>query len=125
LKLDLIRVLSIDCPITETEFQNEKPDVLSEKLFNEATRFYKNKSLMLIERTLPFISDVFQKQGATIQNIVVPFSDGMKGIQVIANVKKAVDTHGRELVTALERMITAAMIDDAWKEHLREMDELK
>ncbi len=125
LKLDLIRVLSIECPLSMEELRNKKPEELTERIFNEAQRFYKNKSKLLIERTLPFINDVFQKQGATIQNIVVPFSDGMKGIQVIANVKKAVDTHGRELVTAFERMITAAMIDDAWKEHLREMDDLK
>ncbi len=125
LKLDLIRVLSIECPLSQEEFLNKKPEVLAEKIFEEGQRFYKNKSQLLIQRTLPFINDVFQKQGATIQNIVVPFSNGMKGIQVIANVKKAIDTNGKELVTAFERMITAAMIDDAWKEHLREMDDLK
>ncbi len=125
LKLDLIRFLSIECPVTENEFMNEKVETLTDKIFEEAQRFYKHKSQHLIERTMPFINDVYEKQGATIQNIVVPFSDGMKGIQVIANVKKAVETKGRELVTAFERLITAAMIDDAWKEHLREMDDLK
>ena len=80
---------------------------------------------MLIERTWPFIEDVHKNQGATIQNIVVPFSDGLKGIQVVANLKKSYETHGRELAVAFERLITAAMIDDAWKEHLREMDDLK
>jgi preprotein translocase subunit SecA len=125
LKLDLIRVLAIDCPVTEEELLNKKPEELAEKIFAEAERFYKNKSQLLIERTLPFITDVFQKQGATIQNIVIPFSDGMKGIQVIANLKKTIDSNGREIATAFERMITSAMIDDAWKEHLREMDDLK
>ena len=125
LKLDLIRVLAIECPVTEEELLNKKPEELAEKIFEEAQRFYKNKSQLLIERTLPFITDVFQKQGATIQNIVIPFSDGMKGIQVIANLKKTMDTHGRDVSLAFERMITAAMIDDAWKEHLREMDDLK
>lgn len=125
LKMDLIRVLAIDCPITEAELTGSKPEVLTEKIFAEAQRFYKHKNQMLIERTLPFIRDVFTNQGATIQNIVVPFTDGMKGIQVIANLKKAHETNGRELVTSFERMITSAMIDDAWKEHLREMDDLK
>ncbi len=125
LKLDLIRLLSIECPVSESEFQSLKQDVLTEKIFDEAQRFYKHKSQILVERTKPFIEDVFQKQGATIQNIVIPFSDGMKGIQVIANLKKCFDTNGRELVTAFERLITAAFIDDAWKEHLREMDDLK
>jgi len=124
-KLELIRILSIDCPVTEKEFMNEKPEFITEKVFAEAQRYYKNKSHLLMERTRPFISDVFQNQGATIQNIVIPFSDGMKGIQVIANLKKSYETNGRELVNSFERLITAAMIDDAWKEHLREMDDLK
>jgi preprotein translocase subunit SecA len=125
LKLDLIRVFAIECPFTESELLNQKPEALTEKVFEEAQRFYKHKSQMLIEKTKPFITDVYNKQGATIQNIVIPFSDGIKGIQVIANLKKTIDTNGRELVTAFERLITAAMIDDAWKEHLREMDDLK
>jgi preprotein translocase subunit SecA len=80
---------------------------------------------MLAERTLPFVKDVFENQGATIQNIVVPFSDGMKGIQVIANLKKSYESQGKELVFSFERGVIAAFIDDAWKEHLREMDDLK
>jgi preprotein translocase subunit SecA len=124
-KLDLIRLLSIECPLSQEEFFNQKPENIADKIFAEAQRFYKHKSQLLFERTLPFINDVYTKQGATIQNIVIPFSDGMKGIQVIANLKKAYDTKGRELVTSFERQITAAMIDDAWKEHLREMDDLK
>ncbi|HRH67152.1 MAG TPA: preprotein translocase subunit SecA, partial [Bacteroidia bacterium] len=125
LQLDLIRVLSIECPVSEQQFTNEKPEVITEKIFNEAQRYYKHKTQMLIERTWPFIEDVHKNQGATIQNIVVPFSDGLKGIQVVANLKKSYETRGRELAVAFERLITAAMIDDAWKEHLREMDDLK
>ncbi|MBL0258308.1 MAG: preprotein translocase subunit SecA [Bacteroidetes bacterium] len=125
LQLDLIRVLSIECPVSEQEFANDKAEVTAEKIFNEAQRYYKHKTQMLIERTWPFIEDVHKNQGATIQNIVVPFSDGLKGIQVVANLKKSYETHGRELAVAFERLITAAMIDDAWKEHLREMDDLK
>lgn len=125
LQLDLIRVLSIECPVTEQQFMNEKAEVTTEKIFNEAQRYYKHKTQMLIERTWPFIDDVYKNQGATIQNIVIPFSDGLKGIQVVANLKKSYETHGKELAIAFERLITAAMIDDAWKEHLREMDDLK
>jgi preprotein translocase subunit SecA len=124
-KLDLLRLFAIECPVTEQEFQNEKSEALTEKVFAEALRFYKHKSQVLIDRTLPFINDVYSKQSATINNIVVPFSDGMKGIQVIANLKKAYESKGREIASAFERSITSAMIDDAWKEHLREMDDLK
>jgi preprotein translocase subunit SecA len=125
LQMDLIRHMAIDCPVTPEELTNSKAEVLADKIFEEAQRFYRHKNQMLIERTLPFIRDVYTNQGATINNIVIPFSDGVKSIQAVANLKKAYDTNGRELVTAFERLITAAMIDDAWREHLREMDDLK
>ena len=124
-KLELIRHLSIESPVTEQEFMNEKADVITQKVFDEAMRFYKHKSEMIAEKSFPFIKDVYENQSATYQNIVVPFSDGLKGIQVIANLKKAYETKGREFVNAFERNVTAALIDDAWKEHLREMDDLK
>ncbi len=124
-KLELIRVLAIESPVTEKEFLDEKPQVIIEKVFQEARRYYKHKSQLLIERTMPFFRDIYEKQGATITNIVVPFTDGIKGIQVIANLKKSVESGGTEIVSAFERLITAAFIDDAWKEHLREMDDLK
>ena len=125
LKMDLIRLLSIEIPFDQAEFTSSKVIDLVEKTFDEAQRFYKHKSSVLIERTLPFVNEVFTNQGATIQNIVIPFSDGIKGLQVIANLKKSVESKGREVVASFERLITAAMIDDAWKEHLREMDDLK
>jgi len=124
-KLELIRVLAIESPVTEKEFLDEKPQVIIEKVFQEARRYYKHKSQLLIERTMPFFKDIYEKQGATITNIVVPFTDGIKGIQVIANLKRSVESGGTEIVSAFERLITAAFIDDAWKEHLREMDDLK
>ncbi len=125
LKLDLIRILSIEIPVSKEEFSAKKPDDVIEKVFEEAQRFYKHKSQVLIDRTLPFITEVNANQGATITNIVIPFSDGMRSIQVIANLKKSIESHGREVVASFEKLIIAALIDDAWKEHLREMDDLK
>ena len=124
-KLDLLRLLSIESPVSEQEFMNEKSDVIAGKVFTEAQRYYKHKSQMLMERTRPFFNDVFTNQGATIQNIVVPFSDGLKGIQIVTSLKKAYETQGRDLVSSFERTVTTTFIDDAWKEHLREMDDLK
>ena len=124
-KMDLIRLLSIESPVSEEEFFSKKPNELAHKVFEEAQRFYKHKGQVVVDRTLPFIREVHTNQGATIQNIIIPFSDGIKGIQVVANLKKSVESEGREIVSAFERLITAAFIDDAWKEHLREMDDLK
>ncbi|MBK6397358.1 MAG: SEC-C domain-containing protein [Bacteroidetes bacterium] len=125
LKLDLIRILSIELPVTKEEFAAKKPDDTIERTFAEAQRFYKHKSQVLIERMLPFINEVNTNQGETIKNIVIPFSDGLRSIQVIANLKKSFESNGREVVASFEKLIIAALIDDAWKEHLREMDDLK
>jgi preprotein translocase subunit SecA len=79
----------------------------------------------LRNQAVPVFKNIRLNQGKQIENVVVPFSDGRKSIQVLANMQKTLDSEGRELVNALERTITLAMIDDTWKEHLRAMDDLK
>jgi preprotein translocase subunit SecA len=79
----------------------------------------------MAEQTMPVITNIRKEQGAHIENVAVPFTDGKKGIQAIANLDKYISTNGLELGSALERSITLALIDDAWKEHLRAMDDLR
>ena len=74
---------------------------------------------------MPVVKDVFKTRGATIQEILVPFTDGTKQIGVSANLKACVDTNNAELIKSMEKMITLAIIDQQWKEHLRDMDDLK
>src|SRR5438128_325238 len=74
---------------------------------------------------VPVFKNILQTQGRHIENVVVPFSDGKKVINVLANLQKTLDTEGRELMNAVERQITLAIIDDAWRDHLRAMDDLK
>lgn len=124
-KLDLIRILSIECPVDENEFSQGKQEDVVQKIFDAAQHFYKHKSQVIAERIFPFIKNVYETQSATIQNIVVPFSDGIKTIQVIGNLKKSFESGGKELINSFERTITSAIIDEDWKEHLREMDDLK
>ena len=124
-KLDLIRYFSVETPVSETDFFQSKAEDITQKVFDAAQEHYKIKSKMIAEKAYPVISNVFTNQGQVYENIVVPFSDGIKHIQVITNLKKAYETKGMELNNSFERMITLALIDDAWKEHLREMDELK
>lgn len=124
-KLELIRYFSMDTPVDEQEFIRAKAEDLTHKIFDAAQEHYKAKSQLIAQRAFPVINQLFETQGQVIENIVVPFTDGMKQIQVVVNLKKAVETKGLEMVSAFERSITLALIDDAWKEHLREMDELK
>jgi preprotein translocase subunit SecA len=83
------------------------------------------KTDILIQQTLPIIKNIRKEQGNHIENVAVPFTDGKKLIQALANLDKYLSTEGRELNDALERNITLALIDDAWKEHLRAMDDLR
>src|SRR6187549_1853472 len=79
----------------------------------------------MMKQALPVFQNVRTNQGSHIENVVVPFTNGTKGVNVIANLDKTIHTGGAELANALERTITLAMIDDTWKEHLRAMDDLK
>ncbi len=124
-QLELLRIFAIDTAITEDEFINSKIDQLADKVFIEAGTFYKRKSEMIAQQAYPVIKDVFDTRGESIENIIVPFTDGMHGIQVAAPLKKSVETKGKEVVKAFEKTITLSLIDDTWKEHLREMDDLK
>ena len=124
-RLEMIRLFSTDVEISENEFLGEKSSTIADKLYHQLSNFYARKSERMAEIAMPVIKDVYESRGQTIENIVVPFTDGMKQIQINTNLKKAYDTNGKELVKSFERSVSLALIDDAWKEHLREMDELK
>ena len=124
-RLEIIRLFSADISISEDDFLNKKSADIAEELYQELSTFYKRKSSRLAESTLPVLKDIYESRGQTIENIVVPFSDGSKQIQITSNLKKAFETKGKELVKDFERSVSLALIDEAWKEHLREMDELK
>jgi len=124
-KLDLIRYLAIESPVDSKTFMQIKADDLVTKVFEAAHDNYRAKSKLIAEKAFPVLNDIFMNQGSTIENIVVPFSDGQHNIQVVANLKRAHESKGLELISAFERSVTLALIDNAWKEHLREMDDLK
>ncbi len=124
-KLELIRLLSIESPVTEKEFFSMRNDELVNKIFEAAEKHYREKSAMVAKAVYPVVKNVYENQSQTFENIVTPFTDGIHTMQVMANLKKCADTQGREMVLAFEKIVTLAMIDDAWKEHLRELDDLK
>ncbi|MEM9389303.1 MAG: preprotein translocase subunit SecA [Bacteroidota bacterium] len=124
-KLTTLGVLGIDFEINKSEFENIDQQVLVEKLYDEAFAHYKRKNQDIAQQSLPIFKDIEVNRGATIENILVPFTDGKRQIGVAANLKKCLSTENQELVLAMEKMVTLAIIDQLWKEHLREMDDLK
>ncbi|MEI6748043.1 MAG: preprotein translocase subunit SecA [Bacteroidota bacterium] len=123
-RLDLIKGMAIDSPFGEKEFLGDSQDKLTEKLFASAYKAYREKSQRIAEQAYPVIRDVYENN-SRFENIAIPITDGIKTMQVIANLKKAYEDKGKEVILAIEKGITLAVIDDAWKEHLREMDDLK
>src|SRR5256714_6856964 len=124
-RLEGIVNFGMDTKITPDEFNKENEEALALKLYNEASENYQQKRQALMKNVLPVFANIKQTQGAHIQNVVVPFTDGRKALQVLANLDKTLTSNGAELVNALERTITLVLIDEAWKEHLRAMDDLK
>ena len=124
-KLDLIRLLSINSPFNEEEFKDLEVEELTNTTFKKCYENYQVKSTTIAKQAYPVIKDVFEKQGATYENIVIPFTDGMKTLQVVTNLKEAVDSEGNNIPESIEKSVTLAIIDNIWKDHLREMDDLK
>ncbi len=124
-KLELIRAFSMEPPVSESDFLKLQPKDISEKVYHRALESYSLKSQLIAERSLPVIKDVYENQSASFENIVTPFTDGIRTLQVLVNLKKAYESKGKELVLGMEKGVILALIDDAWKEHLREMDDLK
>ena len=123
---ELIRIFAIENPISEDQFLNAKNgEELSEILYDKLDEHYRFKTSNTAERAFPVIKNVYEQPGQQYENIVVPFSDGIRNIQVLAPLRKSYESHGKEIISAFERNITLALIDDTWKNHLRDMDDLK
>ena len=124
-KLDCIVNFGIETKIEKEEFLKADENALIDKLYYEATENYQRRKDDLKKQAMPVFKNIRLTQGNHIENVVVPFTDGRRGINALTNMQKTLDSGGEELSNALERTITLAVIDDAWKEHLRAMDDLK
>ncbi len=123
-KLELYRTFTSETPFEEQEFLKSPVDELIDKMFEKVYSAYSEKRVRLGENTLPVIKDVYENQ-SQYENIAIPFSDGNREVQIVANLKKAVESNGTEVPLAFEKGISLSTIDNSWKEHLREMDDLK
>jgi preprotein translocase subunit SecA len=124
-KVELLRSLAIDCPVDEEKFKNLGPDLLAQEIYSEVMKAYALKNEQMAGLAFPVIKNVFENQGGNFENIVVPITDGIKNLQLVANLKALYESECKILPSELEKSVVLALIDEAWKEHLREMDDLK
>jgi preprotein translocase subunit SecA len=121
----VMTALSIDTGFDEEYFNSAKPAHMAERLHQHMMETYERRMSTMIQRAYPIIKEVYEKQAAIYQNIAIPISDGRKMLTLSVDLKKAYESEGRELARALSKTITLYLIDDKWKEHLRDMDDLK
>ena len=124
-KLSCIGTLGMDTKITQERFTQTDVNTLTNDLYEEAFSDYNRKNKSIAEKTLPLMKHIQKEKGATVENILLPFIDGKRQIGVAVNLAKTVETENSELIKAMEKSITLAIIDQTWKEHLRDMDDLK
>jgi len=124
-EFELIRYFSITSPVSESEFNKLTEIELTGKVYKAAMAFYTEKTERSAREAFPIISNVYLDQNNHFERIVVPFTDGIKSLNVVTDLKKAYETKGNQLVADFEKNITLAIVDEAWKKHLRKMDELK
>lgn len=124
-QMELLQTLAMETPFTEEEFRNEKKDTLAEKTFNIAMENFKRKTERLAQIANPVIKQVYENQGHMYENILIPITDGKRMYNISCNLKAAYESESKEVVKSFEKSILLHVIDEAWKENLRELDELK
>ncbi|HUV00599.1 MAG TPA: preprotein translocase subunit SecA [Bacteroidales bacterium] len=122
---DLIRSFSMDSPVPAMDFVKINSDQVVNQVYAKVIETYKRKVEAISQQAYPVLKDVYERMSHTYENVVVPISDGLRVFQVVTNLKATAESEGKELAKAYEKTVVLATIDDAWKEHLREMDELK
>lgn len=124
-KMEVLRHVAVDPNLSIEDFSDTKIPELTQQIFDQMTAAYERKNNDIIERSLPVFQNIHKDRGSEVKNILVPFSDGKKGLNVSVNLEKALETNGLEIVNSFERFVALASIDEHWKEHLRELDDLK
>lgn len=124
-QMDLIRIFSTESPVSAHEFAKADATQLGQTLFEKVWSTYKRKVESIGQQAFPVIKEVYENKSQVYENIVVPIADGHRLFQVVTNLKKAYESQGAELMRSFEKVVMLVTIDEAWKEHLRELDELR
>lgn len=125
LSMDLVRLFALENPVSQEAFEDQSADDIAGTLYDTLYSVYKRKSDAIAEQALPVLSRINDERGDVIETVVIPFTDGVKSIQVPVDLKKSLSTNGSHIVESFDRIVTLAIIDEQWKDHLREMDDLK
>ncbi|MDG1881570.1 MAG: preprotein translocase subunit SecA [Schleiferiaceae bacterium] len=124
-QLDIFTLFGISPSVTENAFEKVSSKELSKSTFNDAMKSYASRNSQVASHALPVLENVIRDQGNEIERILVPFTDGIKGLQVSTNLQGSVLSKGESLIRDLEKSVVLSMIDESWKEHLRNMDDLR
>jgi preprotein translocase subunit SecA len=122
---ELIRFASINSPVDEETFNNISKLDLTEKVYVAMREQYDRKCEKIKQKTMPKIREVHENYGSKFKNIVFPLTDGLREMELLINIQEAVDTEGASITKTFEKNVILSKIDDEWKEHLREMDDLR
>jgi preprotein translocase subunit SecA len=125
LKFELLKTLTLEVPFSEDDLKGMKPDAMTEKIFNAALDSFKRKTDRMAQVANPIIKKVYEEQGDRFENIVVPVTDGKRVYNITCNLKEAYGSESKDIVKSFEKAILLHSIDEAWKEHLRDMDDLR
>ncbi|MDU1903892.1 MAG: preprotein translocase subunit SecA [Dysgonomonas sp.] len=125
LKIELLRVLAVEAPFDESKFRGSKQDDLVEAVYDHVVKNFKQRMDRLTEIANPVIKDVYETQGQNFENILIPITDGKRIYNISCGLKEAYDTGSKGVIKSFEKSILLHTIDEQWKEHLREMDELR
>lgn len=125
LEIEVIRTLAQGLPFDENTFHTNADEALTDQLFDELTERYNHKTQSVQTQALPVFKNIRAEQGDRIENVVVPMTDGTHNYQLTVNMQKAIESECRNMIHELEKSTTLEILDDEWKEHLRELDELK
>ena len=123
--MELMRLLSLESPVSEEDFKQLKASEISERIYEKMIDGYKRKVETISKQAFPVIKNVYETKKEIYKNIVVPITDGKKVFQIVCNLEKAYENSGKELLKSYQKQIVLNTIDEAWKEQLREMDDLK
>jgi len=125
LKEEILKTFAMECPVTETEFDNIRVKELSERIAVAAMENFKRKADRMAEIANPVIRQVYEQRGQDFENILVPITDGRRVFNITANLAAAYNSNAKEVVKSFEKQTLLYVIDDEWKEHLRQLDELR